>query len=476
MKEFHSDKEIKSELDSPDYQEKIPAFAGKKYPIEYLSSREFEMLLYFLFKKDISSGENLDKYDFVLLTKGTAERGRDVILQKKKRNVGIIQCKRYADLIQKPQLVREVIKFVLHSIQDKSLIDNASLFTYYFVALSGFNDKALILLQDFNKNVINEPNLKLWTEQVLEENETLKFRSFDEVEKRLKEILSKITLEPINGIDIDQKLKNSKDILSIFFEVEKVASQDMLDEMFKKYVGFKNDEDLERLRKRLQDLPKENRMSLGFFSVFGYDENFYRNIANDRALIVEIADLKSKFNQKFIDYLKDTIEKYHLIFIAGHSDVSPFTKQAIVPYLFSKYALQFQKTELGKIFTEAIEEKANGTVNRLKTMGDVKQQLLEVGEMVLKNDFSTFVGEGDLLELKKDISYWTHKEFKSVEEMSYRFDKDMEVLQPIIETIEGYIQKIMPQNPTIIIENPNVLDSKESIEKLLEESKRFEKN
>lgn len=476
MTEFHSNEEIKIELELLEDQQKPTAYSGRKYPLEYLDSREFEILLYFIFKKDIDSGQFADKFDAAQLMKGTSERGRDIILQKQKKNIGVVQCKRYMELVSKPELIREIIKFILHYLQDKTLINDTSDFTYYFVALKGFTEPTLELLQNFNTLVLEESNLKIWTEVVIKDNELIKFKNFEEVESDLKDILSKIKIEPINGVDIIIKLKNSKEIVSVFFEIEKVASEQMLDEMFKKYVGFTNDEDLERLRQRLQDLPKENRMSLGFFSVFGYDENFYKLIAHDRDLIFQIADLKSNFNQKFIAYLKATIDKYNLIFISGLPNISPFTKQAIVPYLFNKYALRFQEVELGKVFSTIIKERsADAFIHKVSKMDDIKKHLLDTGEMVLKDDFSSFVGDGELLELKKELSHFIHKEFKSVEEMSERFDKDMEILNPIISKIEDHIIKIMPQNPTIIIENPNILDSQEAIEKLVKEANRFDK-
>ena len=47
MTEFVTKEELLAELNEVDPKEKYPAFAGKKYPIEYLESRDFELLLYF---------------------------------------------------------------------------------------------------------------------------------------------------------------------------------------------------------------------------------------------------------------------------------------------------------------------------------------------------------------------------------------------------------------------------------------------
>ena len=63
---FETENEIKTELESADFQSKLTAYSGRQYPIEYLSSREFEILVYFVFKKEIELGINSDKYDTIL--------------------------------------------------------------------------------------------------------------------------------------------------------------------------------------------------------------------------------------------------------------------------------------------------------------------------------------------------------------------------------------------------------------------------
>lgn len=92
---LYTEKEIKEEVDNPEFQVKIPAFSGRNYPIEYLNSREFELLTYFLFKKEISQGICSGKFDTVRLMNGVSDKGRDLLLQFKNKNTGVIQCKRY---------------------------------------------------------------------------------------------------------------------------------------------------------------------------------------------------------------------------------------------------------------------------------------------------------------------------------------------------------------------------------------------
>lgn len=473
MIEIISEEEIKQEIDSPEFEVKIPAFSGRNYPIEYLNSREFELLSYFIFKKEISLGIYSEKFDTVRLMKGVSDRGRDLLLQLGNKNVGIIQCKRYQSLINKPQLAREVIKFVLHSIQDKTLISSKDEFTYYFIALSGFNERAQTFLGDFNAAMIKEDKLEAWTEEVIEENKSIKIKAYKDIEKELIEILACISIEPITGDDLDQKLKNSKEIVPIFFEVEKVASEEMLRQVFSEFVGFKNDEDLEKLRERIQNVPKEKRMYFGLFNIYGYDLNFYKKISKDKKLLYNIAEIRTELNRRFIDYLKEAIEKYQLLFITGLKQISPFTKQIVVPYLFNKYALKYNQSEMGGFMSKIIMDKREGLINKYQTIAQHKEHLLEVGQMVLDDDFSSFVGDEELLKLKKDVVRWIHAGFQSTDEMSNRFDEDMKILEPIIETVEDYIKDIMPTNPTIIIDNSGLGENEEEFAELLKKVQKL---
>lgn len=58
-------------------------------------------------------------------------------------------------------------------------------------------------------------------------------------------------------------------------------------------------------------------MYFGLFNIYGYDLSFYKKISRDKKLIYNIAEIRTELNRRFIDYLKETIEKYVIIFISG---------------------------------------------------------------------------------------------------------------------------------------------------------------
>ena len=464
MIDFVSDQDINKEVKTIEESHRLTAFSGRQYPIEYLSSREFELLTFFTFKKDIANGIYNDQIDTCRLMNGTADKGRDILLQYAGKNVGVVQCKRFESLITRPSLAREIIKFILHALQDDELINEAQNFTYYFTALKGFNNPATKLLTEFNKEVTADEDLASWTNEVIKENETIKFKKYEEVEEQLLDILKKIKVEPLTAVELDQKLKNSKEIISIFFEVEKVASEDMLRKVLNEFTGFKNDEDLEKLRLKLQDVPIEKRMYFGLFDIYGYDIEFYKKILRDKEFVFEIAKIRSEFSKRFIDYLGEFIDKYILLFISGIPEISPFTKSIMKPYLFNKFALQHSNDELGAFAMQIFEkDRQESLIGKYQTIEQHLSYALEIGQKVLNNDYSTFVGDEQLLQLKKDLCQFTYGSFKSIDEMKTRFYEDMIIVQPILEMIESEVQVIMPKNPTIIIGSGSLGNTEEEV-------------
>ena len=113
MIDFVSDQDINKEVKTIEESPRLSAFSGRQYPIEYLSAREFELLTFFTFKKDIVNGIFKGQIDVCRLMNGTADKGRDILLQYAGKNVGVVQCKRFENLITRPGLAREIIKFDL---------------------------------------------------------------------------------------------------------------------------------------------------------------------------------------------------------------------------------------------------------------------------------------------------------------------------------------------------------------------------
>lgn len=213
------------------------AFCGQRFPYTALGYGRFEELLYSIGKLLIMEGRDWNgKYDKLHLLGGVRDRGRDVALYQNGKSYGLIQCKHSihsGSKITKPECAREIIKFVLHSFLDKRLIHDPKNFTYWFAVSHGFNEKALALLVDFNKQILKQKELKKWTKDVIEAHRGLSDLTYTHIESELKTVLKDITIETIGPQDLDLWLNTNgfKPIIKTFFEVKTVTESEPIEKL-----------------------------------------------------------------------------------------------------------------------------------------------------------------------------------------------------------------------------------------------------
>ncbi len=196
-------------------------------PIAYhtsLDDRRFEEFVKDLYHQDIQEGLFGNKFDAITLLDGIKEQGRDCVLHKKGKNVGVIQCKRYKSSLNKPESSREIIKFCLYSIIYPEFISDIDSFEYHFVCSSYFNNPTALFLQNFSAEILQEKDLEGWINQVIQENKTLANIDLTKIKSPLYEILSNINIIPIIGTDLDRKLSlaHNKNLYAEYFEVKTV--------------------------------------------------------------------------------------------------------------------------------------------------------------------------------------------------------------------------------------------------------------
>ncbi|TGM57257.1 NACHT domain-containing protein [Leptospira vanthielii] len=205
----------------------------KNYPINDLDHDTFEIFIYTLFKNVIQYPDKnklndlKNNFDKVHICKGTKDGGRDIILSRAGKNNGVVQCKRYNSLIDKPLAAKEIIKFCLNSLFNKEFIEEEN-FEYYFVTASSFTEPAKILLSDFNYRIFEEKNeLGKWITQVLKENSIINSQ-YNEINDRskLEETLKKIRISYIDKTILNQYIIFYEEIIiPLFFQVKVLVVQ-----------------------------------------------------------------------------------------------------------------------------------------------------------------------------------------------------------------------------------------------------------
>jgi len=230
---------------------KPEAFSNQSYRYSQLSDHwRFEELVYSIYRQEINGGSWSGMYDQIQLLQGVRDRGRDCILHRNRIATGVIQCKHSIhsdEAVNKPECIREIIKFVLHSIIDPTILPDVKSFTYYFAVSHAFNEPAKLLLADFKTAIIKEEgsDIQKWTQTVLTSNDGLRGLVCAEVSGKLMKILTGLTVVPIVPQELDLLLNKSSNVnvVRTFFEYKSVldpeAFQPMIDKAIEKVLEYK---------------------------------------------------------------------------------------------------------------------------------------------------------------------------------------------------------------------------------------------
>jgi hypothetical protein len=245
---------------------KPTAYQNFTLPYNQLPSNTFVALVCAIFKSEIQQGEFKLLFDDAANVDGTNDKGRDIALYRGQKNYGVIQCKRYKDDINIPDFDNEILKFVLHYINDNSLIYDKDDFYYYYIAPK-FSSVTIEYIHNFRDSISNDAKLATKVNNVIAKNKRdLKDLEYEVIKDELIEVLSKIKIKRIDQEDLETYL--SKDynsyIQTKYFELKKViltespiditvansdfkkASQDIL-EIQKSEFGNLNSSQIERL-------------------------------------------------------------------------------------------------------------------------------------------------------------------------------------------------------------------------------------
>ncbi|MEB8796649.1 ATP-binding protein [Bacillus cereus] len=214
--------EITIDLENNSFKKKPIAFEKQTgFPYHDLQPRDFERLVYSLFRKEIINNK-IDGCDEIQLMQGVGERGRDCLLLKEGEPVGVIQCKRYKGNIDISEVGKEITKFILHYTQDNSLISDINNFTYKLAVSSGFSEKALNFLNSLSSNTYNIDEIEGWAKDIINKTVALKYVVFNDIKDTLINCLNNIKFKKLLPEDLNSMLENHVEIKRMFFELRSI--------------------------------------------------------------------------------------------------------------------------------------------------------------------------------------------------------------------------------------------------------------
>ncbi len=415
--------------------QKPTAFSGQNFPFTDLNDRTFEILLYQIFKLRIETNDFTlnEKFDDVFLMQGIGERGRDCFLTKKGKNVGLIQCKQVKNNLTKPDIIREILKFVLHYLVDKSLISDINNFNYFFAVSKGFAETSINLFADFNKKIKSE-DLKKYCEELKLKYKSLSLIDYEINKNEINKVLSKINVKPIIPSDLNKFLIEHDTIIKNFFKVLTVTDNTLLESIIdiylspilnkiipnkdRNYIDFSY-----RFKEYLQRV--YNNYSSARTLVFGNQqkklEDFYYplnlecNIDEDNSKILNICTLK---------YEDDFLPEFKKVLIVDNGGMG---KSTIMKWLFLsviKYRkgipifIELRKLKNKKTIIDEIISELNPIDKIIEK--DVVTELIARGNFIFFFDGFDEISDDDREFVTNDLQNFISKSFKNLFIMTSR--------------------------------------------------------
>jgi tetratricopeptide (TPR) repeat protein len=184
-------------------------------PFTPLGGPRFEILTYYLL-----SGDPLNPQAKVILVKSTGDQGRDVLVYVDGKLQTIVQCKNLSTPLDKPRLLRELVKLALHDMRMPFIPDSGV--KYEIWAPGGLYQPAEQLLATW-RTQLTEDDVQTAFLAVTNEYEKLKDFKWDDAKERLLTTL-RTKIEPWRQLNLDvaRRVRNSHDLYVRYFAVTSV--------------------------------------------------------------------------------------------------------------------------------------------------------------------------------------------------------------------------------------------------------------
>lgn len=454
-------------------------------PLSDLSDREFELLVYCLIKQEIEERKH-PPYTDISLMQGVSERGRDCVLYSKERVAGLVQCKKYHGRLSKPQVIKEILKFLMFSLLDKSILPEPESFEYKIYASNDFSEPAVNLIYAYKDEIEKEiasGKICEYLRGVIEDYESFSGYKNSPPLNEIEKLLKLIKVSSSNATDITMRIYNYDFVLSSFFNIKTVVSIQAADKIVRTALndyGLKllTDNDLHDLQKRIGNTSKENRINLGYVDFFGFNIEFFKFLKGKRFedVLKAVMSLQSILHRELLSFVNAETNKlifsYITVPLLFQGKIHSFSVGVAAPYLFDRILPKISDGSIPKILLTEYFPKSN--ISKEELIAKTAEILFESSERVMKGDYTHLVGNADEVRLKKKIYAHMHKGFSTIQDARVVFKKDIELIRPVLDQIEEQLSRLISKEQTIIIKDFDFFENKDDIKKIFDTLKVIE--
>jgi len=449
----------------------------KLLPFSDLGDREFELLSYLLVQQEISEFKHPNVTNISLM-QGVSERGRDCVLYNNGVVSGLIQCKQYKARLSRPQTIKEILKFLLFSTLDDSLLPDSENFEYKLYVSNDFTEPTIALIHSYETEVekeISEGNIDKYLDEIINEYESFSCYKGNKPKDKINELLRNIKLTSSNATDLSSRIYKQDNILSMFFNVKTVVDLEKADNLIRNALddyGLKylTDEDLKRLQDRIGNTKEGNRVSLGFVDFFGFNIEFFKSLKGDpfKEVMTAVANIKCLLDKHLLDFISSKINKLVQLKITMGllipKKIHSFSVGIASPYLFQRLSSKISAKSMPKEMLPKYYPHISMTPEEL--ISDIANTLYESSERIMAGDYTKLVGNPDIVALKIDIFNHMHQGLKNIDDAKAVFNRDIKLIRPVLDEIEQEIKDLLEDEQTVVIKDSSFFDDHEEMKLL----------
>lgn len=443
-------------------------------PLSELSDREFELLSYLLVQQEI--GESIHtNITSISLMQGVSERGRDCVFYKNGIVSGLIQCKKYASRLSRPQAIKEIVKFLLFSTLDGDLLPDTDNFEYKLYVSNDFTEPTISLIHSYGSEInkeIEQGNIDKYIDDVVNDYESFSTYKKNLPLDKIKELLKKIKITSSNATDLSSRIYRHDNLLSLFFNIKTVVDLESADHLIRNALTdydlkYLTDSDLKKLQDRIGNTKAENRINLGFVDFFGFNKEFFKFLkgASFKEVMESVMQVKLSLDKHLLDFVSSKINEFVLIKVTEgllfKGMIHTFSVGIATPYLLKRLTMTLLATSMPKDMLPKYYPQFSMTEEEL--ISEISKTLYESSERIMVGDYSQLVGNSDDIDFKIKVFQHMHRGLINIEDAKKVFEKDIKLILPILNEIEIDINNMLQEERTVVIKDSSFFDDKDEM-------------
>lgn len=455
-----------------------------------LGDEDFERLAYALAKASAPVGMARSWDGAALMVRG-ADAGRDVLLTREGRPVGVIQCKRLESLVSLPAVFREIAKLILFAAVNGDLSFDKKL--VYFLAVA--RDPAATVVDFFARCKELQPlktaDIRTAAREVRDTYVTIKGFTDAEAEEKVLGAMQCFEFHLLRPTDFDQWLGSEPTISGQFFRQRLVVDNSVVEKHHADVMAVLaaisgrvstlspvTDEDIVIMQDLIEQTPETHRLNVGIAMLFGFPREMFVGRPNLEARAGRLAALQNEINEDYIEWVFAKAQA-----MAQAINESP--EAASMAVFARQLPLQFlnlvAKECLGEALSGAVMNEIIDKLTKSKQfetdearLDHVRAELEAQGNRYLEGDFSELVGDADLLAQKRALIDWLMVGIEQPKHIGAALDHALTLLKPALLSAADGLRELCKHKTTIVLTGSRGIDTKSSLKRMIDTARALE--